>query len=131
MPPRALLDTSVLIAADHPGDLEAAISVASLAELHFGVLVARDEAERARRVQRLAVVESTFDALPIDDAVARVWGRLIAAAASAGGQPRRRAVDLAIAATATVHGIPLYTHNTKDFAVIGDLVEVRQPHGPR
>jgi hypothetical protein len=29
---RALLDTSVLIGADHPGELEGAISAASLAE---------------------------------------------------------------------------------------------------
>ena len=39
---RALLDTSVLIGADDPGDLDGAISAASLAELHFGVLVARE-----------------------------------------------------------------------------------------
>jgi predicted nucleic acid-binding protein len=35
---RALLDTSVLIGDPPPGDVQAAISVASLAELHFGVL---------------------------------------------------------------------------------------------
>jgi hypothetical protein len=32
-----------------------------------------------------------------------------------GGQPRRRAVDLAIAATANIHQVPLITHNTADF----------------
>ena len=36
---RALLDTSVLIAAERPGEIEGAISAASLAELHFGALV--------------------------------------------------------------------------------------------
>jgi toxin FitB len=56
---RALLDTSVLIADTGPDDLAGAISTASLAELHFGVLVARDEDERARRAQRLGVVEAT------------------------------------------------------------------------
>lgn len=40
---RVLLDTSVLIAADPPPEVEAAISVASMAELHFGVLVAGDD----------------------------------------------------------------------------------------
>jgi len=45
---RALLDTSVIIGAEDPGDLEGAISAASLAELHFGVLVVADEDERAR-----------------------------------------------------------------------------------
>src|ERR671916_1252007 len=115
---RALLDTSVLIGADDPGDLEGAISAASLAELHFGVLVARDPDERARRAQRLGVVEATFDPLPIDAAVAREWGRLAAAVAERGGRPRRRAMDLAIAATANVAGVPLLTDNVSDFQLI-------------
>jgi toxin FitB len=72
---RALLDTSVLIGADDPGELEGAISTACLAELHFGVLVAGDNDERARRALRLGVIESTFDPLPIDAAVARESGR--------------------------------------------------------
>ena len=55
---RVLLDTSVLIGTDDPGALEGAISTASLAELHFGVLVARDDDERARRALRLGVIES-------------------------------------------------------------------------
>jgi toxin FitB len=124
---RALLDTSVLIAVEDPGDLEGAISAASLAELHFGVIVARDDDERARRAQRLGVVEATFDPLPIDAAVSREWGRLAGAVAARGGQPRRRAVDLAIAATANVHGVPLLTRNTKDFQVVADLLDVRAP----
>ena len=124
---RVLLDTSVLIAAESPGDLEAAISAASLAELHFGVLVAKSEDERARRAQRLGVIEATFEPLPMDAAVARAWGRLAAAVVSRGGKPRRRAVDLAIAATAVVHNVPLLTRNPKDFALIADLVETRTP----
>lgn len=124
---RALLDTSVLIAAESPGELEGAISAASLAELHFGVLVARSEGERARRAQRLGVVEATFDPLPVDAAVAREWGRLAAAVAVRGGKARRRAVDLVIAATANVHDVPLLTRNSKDFALIADLVDARAP----
>jgi toxin FitB len=124
---RALLDTSVLIDATAPGDLEGAISAASLAELYFGVLVARDPDERARRTQRLGIVEATFDPLPIDAAVAREWGRLAAAVAERGGQPRRRAVDLAIAATANVAAVPLLTRNADDFRRISDLVTVETP----
>ncbi|HET8537873.1 MAG TPA: type II toxin-antitoxin system VapC family toxin [Solirubrobacteraceae bacterium] len=124
---RVLLDTSVLIAAEGPGELEGAISAASLAELHFGVLVAKSDDERARRAQRLGVIEATFEPLPIDAAVARVWGRLAAAVVSRGGKPRRRAVDLAIAATAVVHDVPLLTRNPKDFALIADLVDTRTP----
>jgi predicted nucleic acid-binding protein len=124
---RALLDTSVLIAAQDPGDLEGAISAACLAELHFGVLVATDGDERARRAMRLGVIESTFEPLPIDAAVAREWGRLAAAVRARGGQPRRRALDLAIAATANAHGVPLFTHDASDFQLIDDLVDVRSP----
>ena len=124
---RALLDTSVLIDAASPGDLEGAISAASLAELHFGALVACDADERGRRALRLGVVEATFDPLPIDAAVAREWGRLAAAVADRGGRPRRRAMDLAIAATANVAGVPLMTHNVSDFQLISDLVDARTP----
>jgi len=124
---RALLDTSVLIGAETPRDLEGAISAASLAELHFGVLVAQDDAERGRRAQRLGVIEATFDPLPIDAPVAREWGRLAAAIVQRGGQPRRRAMDLAIAATANVAGVPLFTHHDADFKLIDDLVQVLTP----
>jgi len=124
---RVLVDTSVLIGAESPGELEGAISAASLAELHFGVLVAASDDERARRSQRLGVVEATFDPLPVDAAVAREWGRLAAALVARGGKPRRRAVDLVIAATANVHRVPLLTWNAKDFAPLSDLVEIREP----
>ena len=123
---RVLLDTSILIGADSPGDLEGAISAASLAELHFGVLVAASDDEKARRTQRLGVIEATFDPLPVDAAVAREWGRLAAAVVDRGGPPRRRAIDLVIAATANVHGVPLLTANAKDFTALRDLVELHK-----
>jgi toxin FitB len=124
---RAVLDTSVLIGAASPGALEGATSAVSLAELHFGVLAARDPDERARRAQRLGIIEATFDPLAIDAAVAREWGRLAAAVTARGGQPRRRAMDLAIAATANVARVPLITRDTADFRLIEDLVSVRSP----
>lgn len=121
------MDTAVLISASAPRGVTGAISVASIAELHFGVLVAGTADERARRVQRLGVIEATFDPLPVDVDVAREWGRLSAAVTGRGGQPRRRAVDLAIAATANVEGVPLLTPNLPDFQIISDLVDVRTP----
>ena len=124
---RAVLDTSVLIGAEDPGALEGAVSAVCLVELHFGVLVAGDDDERARRALRLGVIESTFEPLPIDAAVAREWGRLAAAVRIRGGQPRQRALDLAIAATANVHDVPLLTHNASDLQLIDDLVDVRSP----
>jgi predicted nucleic acid-binding protein len=124
---RTLLDTSVLIGEDPPPDVEAAISAASIAELHFGVLVAADDDERAVRTARLGAIESTFDPLPITVRIAREWGRLSAAVRNRGGEPRRRSIDLAIAATANIHGVPLLTHNTGDFEIISDLVNARSP----
>lgn len=124
---RVLLDTSVLIGDEPPPDVEAAISVASIAELHFGVLIAADDDERARRTTRMGAIESTFDPLPITVEIAREWGRLSAAVRSRGGQPRRRAIDLAIAATANIHGVPLLTHNVGDFQIISDLTDARRP----
>lgn len=122
-----LLDTSVLIGGqDDPGD-EVAISAVSLTELHFGVLVATDDDARAARLRRLATVEDAFDPLPFDAAAARECGRLYAAVVQRGGKPRRRAFDLAIAATANVHGVPLLTLNAADFKLIDDLVDVRSP----
>jgi predicted nucleic acid-binding protein len=122
---RALLDTSVLIGDAPPADVEAAISVASIAELHFGVLVAEDDDERALRTQRLGAIESAFEPLPITAEIAREWGRLAAAVCNRGGQPRRRAIDLAIAATANVHDVPLLTNDANDFELIGDLTDTR------
>lgn len=123
----ALLDTSVLIrGGEDPGD-DVAISVISITELHFGVLVAADEEVRALRLRRLGTIEEAFDPLPFEAAAARECGRLYAAVAQRGGQPRRRAFDLAIAATANVHGVPLLTLNVDDFKLIDDLVDVRVP----
>ncbi|PZS15967.1 MAG: hypothetical protein DLM54_11850 [Acidimicrobiales bacterium] len=124
---RVVLDTSVLIGEVAPADVEAAISVASLTELHFGALVASDEDERARRTDRLAAVEAAFDPLPITAEVARAWGRLASAVTRRGGNSRRRQIDLAIAATAVVEKVPLLTFDVADLCIIDDLVDARRP----
>lgn len=124
-PERAVLDTSVVIAdgvAPIPGML--AISAVTLAELHFGVLVAKTSQVRAERLRRLSILQQHFDALPVDGAVAVSYGRLAAAAVDAGRQPRRRVMDLLIAATAHAHGARLYTRNAGDFAGLEDLIAV-------
>lgn len=122
---RAVLDTSVVIAHDVaplPGLL--AISAVTLAELHFGVLVARSADVRAERLRRLSVVERTFDALPLDERVAASYGRLASAVVAAGRQPRGRVMDLLIAATAHAHGAALYTRNPDDFVGLDHLVTI-------
>ena len=86
---KAILDTSVLLATDLAAiEGELAISAASLAELHFGVLVTSDAATRAERLRRLSDLQRKFDALPIDEAVAVSYGQLAAAIAVSGRQPR-------------------------------------------
>jgi len=123
---RGLLDTSVVVAEDVP-DLpeEAAISAATLAELHFGVHLAKDTSSRAYRLQRLAAIEANFVALPVDEEVARAYGELAARTVEAGRKVRTRMADLLIAATARVHKLPLYTLNRKDFEPFADLIELR------
>lgn len=125
LPARAILDASVVIAggvAPIPGVL--AISAVTLAQLHFGVLVARSSDVRAERLRRLSVLQRHFDALPVDEAVAVSYGRLAAAVVLAGRQPRRRVMDLPIAATAHANEAGLYTRNPGGFAGLEDLITV-------
>jgi len=122
---RALLDTSVVIASDvGPLDGELAISAVTLAELHFGVLIAKERKVRAERLRRLLVLQRTFDALPLDEAVAASYGQVAAAVVDAGRQPRARSMDLLIAATAHAHSARLYTRNADDFQGLDDLLDV-------
>lgn len=122
---RAVLDTSVLLAAGvNPLEGELAISAVSLAELHFGVLVAGEPAIRAERLRRLSVLQRQFDALPVDEAVAASYGQLAAAVVAAGRRPRARAMDLLIAATAHAHAARLYTRNPSDLVGLDHLLDV-------
>ena len=122
---RAVLDTSVILATDlEPLDGELAISAATLAELHFGVLVTADPAIRAERLRRLSIIQRTFDALPLDDDVAASYGLLAAAVVAAGRQPRARVMDLLIAATAHAHNAALYTRNPNDLVGVDHLIPI-------
>jgi len=125
---RAILDTSVLIDnPDVPGVSEAAISTISLAELYFGAMTAGDADERMRRVAQLGFIESHFQAIPLDQEIGRMLGQLQAAVSERGANPRKRTADLAIAATAVVREATLFTRNYKDFKLVDDLVDVREP----
>ena len=122
---KSVLDTSVLLGPmpDVIGG-ELAVSSATLAELHFGVLVARTDAVRAERLRRLGELERKFEALPIDASVARHYGQVAAAVAAAGRPPRAGVMDLLIAATAAAHGARLITRNASDLVGIEHLVEI-------
>lgn len=120
---RAILDTSVVIDRMAPFTEEVAISAVTLAELHWGVLIA-SAATRADRLTRLIAIERRFDPLPVDEAVADSYGRVAATVSAIGRQPRRRTMALLIAATAHAHGARLYTRNPDDFRGLDELIEV-------
>lgn len=127
---QALIDTSVVIELGDPalGDhlpAALAVSVATLAELHVGVLRAADDRSRQTRLTRLGTVEATFQTLPIDAGTARHYAGLADALHRATRQPRRRVMDLWIAATAAQHRVPLYTRNPGDFRGLEAMVDVR------
>ena len=123
-----LLDTSVVIdlGVIAPSDLpdEASISAVTMAELSAGPHATDEPAERARRQDRLQQLESWVEPVPFDGDCARAYGRIYAAVLAAGRQPRRRAADLLIAATALAAGIPLYTRNADDFHGLEDLLTI-------
>ena len=134
---RGLLDTSIMIlrsriASDELPD-EMAIGAVTLAELSAGPHEVRPDteqgvyfeaAERARRLDVLQRAEHEFDPIPFDADAARAYGRVTAAVVAAGRKPRRRAVDLMIAATAIAAELPLYTTNPGDFVGLSHLVTV-------
>jgi predicted nucleic acid-binding protein len=121
-----LLDTSVVIDLDivDPTDLpeQTSISAITMAELSAGPHATTEPTERARRQDRLQQLESWLEPLPFDSNCARAYGRIYAAVRAAGHQPRRRAVDMLIAATALAADLPLYTRNADDFRCLDDLL---------
>ncbi len=125
---RVLLDTSVLIenvalAPEH----EYAVSVVSLAELHFGVLRAGASPHLGARVRRLTDIEHRFDPLSVDRRVALAYAECAEAVARSGRNPRPRSFDLLIAATARAEGAALCTSNLDDFRGLEGLVTVVSP----
>jgi predicted nucleic acid-binding protein len=126
---RGIIDTSVVIDLEHvsAGDLPAqlGVSAVTLAELAAGPHATTDDAERARRQDRLQRAEATFEPLPVDANVARAYGRIYAAVAGAGRKARgARSLDLLIAATALASDLPLYTRNPDDFRGTESLIDI-------
>ena len=117
-----LTQLALVIAADVAplsGDL--AISTVTLAERHFGVMLADDPPTRAERLRRLSILQRRFDALLVDDAVAPSYGTLAAAIAAADSR-RRRAAWTCSSPTAHAHEARLHTRNAADLAGIREVV---------
>jgi predicted nucleic acid-binding protein len=126
---RGLLDTSIFIADEQGRALavdelpdESAVSVVTLAELELGVHLATTAEIRGRRLRTLQAVQSTYAALPIDEAVASAFAEIVAVARRAGRRPRVQ--DAWIAATARAHAVSVYSQDAdfEDLAV--DVVRV-------
>lgn len=123
-----VIDTSIVAALRlyDPAELPEVllITAVTLGELSFGPHATDDPIKRAQRVALLQHVESTFEPLPYDDRAARVYGQICAAVHAFGRQPRKRAADLMIAATAASLELPLYTANPGDFKGSEGMLEL-------
>lgn len=123
-----MLDTSIIAAlrlydpAELPGTF--LITAVTLGELSYGPHATDDPLKRAARTAVLQHVEATFDPLPYDQAAARLYGQICAAVRVTGRQPRTRASDLMIAATAASNALPLFTANPDDFRGAETFVEL-------
>ncbi|MBY5719323.1 type II toxin-antitoxin system VapC family toxin [Rhizobium leguminosarum] len=93
-------------------DAELRLSVATLFEKRRGaeMLKPRDPERAAAIIRGIANLEKAFAdrILPVDATVVEEWTRLL-------GAKNKDRWDLALAATARVHGLVLVTRNIKDF----------------
>ncbi|MFG1640310.1 type II toxin-antitoxin system VapC family toxin [Amycolatopsis sp. NPDC049252] len=123
-----VLDTCVYIdlALLEPSQLPAVaeLTAVSMAELHQGLAAAKDPAVRAARTEKLGAAIADFTPLPFNGDAATRYGTFVAMVIAVGRDPRPRKMDLMIAATASVHDLPLYTRNAKDFQGLESLLEV-------
>jgi predicted nucleic acid-binding protein len=123
-----VLDTSIIAALRlyDPAELPDIflITAVTLGELSYAPHATDDPLKRAARTAVLQHAEATFDPLPYDQAAARLYGQICAAVRAAGRQPRSRASDLMIAATAASNALPLYTANPADFRGAETFVEL-------
>jgi predicted nucleic acid-binding protein len=121
-----LWDTSVVIDSANLGDWgdpSPVISAVTLGELQAGLDV-RDAVERSERHRRIRYVSSVFQVIPFGEAQAEAYGLLVALTIEAGRKHRSRILDLQIAATAAVAGVPLLTRNAADLVGLERVVKV-------
>lgn len=112
-------DPNVLAWFDEAPEDQLFISVLTLGEIEKGASRLPRGPKRRRIEEWLAELHRDFGdrVLAVDDAVARRWGRLAAAAERSGYA--LSVVDGLIAATAQQHGMAVVTRNTRDFAHTG------------
>jgi predicted nucleic acid-binding protein len=127
-----LLDTCVLSELTRPtphsrvsawlGEQDAAalhLSVLTVGEIEKGVALLPRGMKKRSLTTWLATLRSTYAdrLLPVDSAIAAIWGRTAAAVQRRGR--RLSVVDGLIAATALHHGLTVVTRNVADFQATG------------
>jgi predicted nucleic acid-binding protein len=97
------------------------LSAVTMGEIQAGI-----ERTRANDVAKALKIEAwadelvrTFDILPVDTSIFRLWARFMH------GKADKYYEDAMIAATGTVHGLMVVTRNTRDFEIFG--VETLNP----
>ncbi|MFJ8966527.1 type II toxin-antitoxin system VapC family toxin [Lentzea sp. NPDC102401] len=123
-----LLDTCVLIRLERANlgeyvNARPFLSAVTIAELAFGLDI-DDPVERFARSERYYAAVQKFEVLPFGVEEAKVYGQMASLVRRAGRSPRPRRMDLQIAATAAVAGLPVLTMNVKDFKDVERLVKV-------
>lgn len=113
--PVGLLDTSVFIASESGRSLsserlpaQSAVSVVTVGELRWGVLMATDDDARSRRIDTLARA-SRLNPLPVDEHVAATWALLRQRLKT--NATKMEINDSWIAATAMARGWPVVTQD--------------------
>ena len=96
-----------------------AISIISYMEAYQGILRSPD---RSRAEASFEAFLAAAPVVPFSPAVARRCALLREELRRQGKQPRSRAMDLMIAATAIENGLTLVTRNVGDYADIPDLI---------
>ncbi|MEZ0493482.1 PIN domain-containing protein [Kineococcus sp. TBRC 1896] len=109
-----------------PPNAELHVSAVTVLELQFGIAKAAHDGDAQKvtlRQATLAQVSGLFDPEPIDGAVQAVFGRISAAALTAGQNPRKRMNDLMVAATALANGWTLVTADEQLIAAVGPILD--------
>lgn len=108
-------DGAVLAWLESTDDAQLHLSAVTLGEIQAGIELTREQdSHKADEIEAwLDLVAQTYNVLPMDAAVFRIWARLMHKKSNTLYE------DAMIAATAQVHGLTVVSKNLADFAALG------------